>query len=660
MLYDPSILDSPFLKYSFWMLVLPAASFVLNGLWVGRTNRRLAGWISCVFALINFAWALGLVLAYRDLTASGHDAHATPLIIPWQFNWMTFFGTLDAPFGFYLDPISVMMLLVVSAISLLVQFYSLGYMRDDASSGRFFPLLSLFTFSMLGLVASMSLIQMFVFWELVGVSSYLLISFWYEKPSAVAAGKKAFIITRFADSFFLLGIVLVGNLTGSFRFDVLNSSAAAGLLNQPVLLGLFSVNALTAGTILIFAGGWGKSAMFPLHVWLPDAMEGPTPVSSIIHSATMVVAGVFLTARMMPLFFQAAGTLALIAFLGAFTALFAAVIACTQHDIKRILAFSTLSQLGYMMFSLGVVKAVHGDEINMLGYTASMFHVFTHAFFKCMLFLAAGAAIHAVHSNLIDRMGGLRKQMPWTYASVLVACLAIAGIFPFAGFFSKDEILLAAYLGGHHVIFGIGLITGGLTAFYMFRFFFLIFHGTPRGHRDGHLHEDPLMTIPIVLLAIPSAVAGWAGKDIFAAHVVLTDAGHGHAAPHPGWLPWLAGLVGVIGIMTAWRFYASRNADVAGVLRTEGRPRWYRIIQDKFYIDELWLYFAQTLVFRFVAAPCRWFDRSVVDGAMNLTARLTQGSGRLFRLLHNGQLAFYLGIYLLGVLVFSYFTYAGY
>jgi len=658
MTYDPSILELPFLKYSFWMLILPAFSFAINGLWIGRANRKIAGWLSCGFALVNLAWAVGLFFEYRDLVIADH-AHAVQTIIPWQFNWMTFYGTLDAPFGFYLDPISVMMLIVVAIISCLVQIYSLGYMRDDRSSGRFFALLSLFTFSMLGLVASISLIQMFIFWELVGVSSYLLISFWYEKPSAVAAGKKAFIITRFADSFFLLGIIMVGSITGSFRFDVLNSMGAATMLNQPVLLGLVSVNALTAGTILIFAGGWGKSAMFPLHVWLPDAMEGPTPVSSIIHSATMVVAGVFLTARMMPLFFHATGTLTMIAFLGAFTALFAAVIACTQHDIKRILAFSTLSQLGYMMFSLGVVKAVHGDEMNALGYTASMFHVFTHAFFKCMLFLAAGAAIHAVHSNLLDHMGGLRNYMPWTYVSVLFACLAIAGIFPFAGFFSKDEILLAAYLGGYRVIFGVGLITGGLTAFYMFRFFFLIFHGKPRG-RAEHAHEDPMMTLPIVILAIPSVVAGWAFKEIFATHVVLTEQHLEHAAHQPYWLPWLAGSVGICGMLLAWRAYGSRKVDVENVLRIEDRPRWYKIIQDKFYIDELWMFFAQTLMFRAIATPCRWFDRTVVDGAMNLTASATQRSGQFFRFLHNGQLAFYLGVYLFGVLIFCFFTYAGY
>lgn len=658
MTYDPAIPDFFFLKYSFWMLLLPALSFVLNGLWFGGAHRKLAGWLSCGFATANLAWAIGLLFEYRSIMMNDHIQTAQ-LIIPWQFNWMTFYGSLDAPFGFYLDPISVMMLVVVCIISCLVQIYSLGYMRDDRSSGRFFALLSLFTFSMLGLVASISLIQMFVFWELVGASSYLLISFWYEKPSAVAAGKKAFIMTRFADSFFLLGIIMVGSITGSFRFEVLNSIEAAAMLNQPVVLGLISVNALTAGTILIFAGGWGKSAMFPLHVWLPDAMEGPTPVSSIIHSATMVVAGVFLTARMMPLFFHATGTLTLIAFLGAFTALFAAVIACTQHDIKRILAFSTLSQLGYMMFSLGVVKAVHGDEMNALGYSASMFHVFTHAFFKCMLFLAAGAAIHAAHSNLIDHMGGLKKQLPWTYVSVLLACLAIAGVFPFSGFFSKDEILLAAYLGGHRIVFGIGLLTGGLTAFYMFRFFFLIFHGAPRGH-TGHAHEDPLMTLPIVILAIPSVIAGWGFKDIFAAHVVLADVHHGHAVHHPHWLPWLAGTVGICGIALAWHFYGSRKADVTNVLRTDGRPRWYRIIQDKFYMDEAWMFFAQTLMFRAIAAPCRWFDRTVVDGTMNLIAGVTQRSGQFFRFLHNGQLAFYLGVYLFGVLIFCYFTYAGY
>ena len=459
--------------HSYLILLFPLFSFAIIGLGHLNSDNRFVAKFAITMSSLSLGYVLLTTFAY--LSRLPHLPERT--MLAYDAAWLNFAPGLTANLGMYLDPISVMMLVVVTVISLLVNIYSVGYMKGDRSFNRFFALLALFTFSMLGLVTSGNIFQMFVFWELVGVSSYSLIGFWYEKPSAVAASKKAFIVTRFADAFFLLGILIVSFYSQSFSFQTLNNPETAVLLNGH--------GVLTLATLLIFCGGWGKSAMFPLHVWLPDAMEGPTPVSSIIHSATMVVAGVYLTARMFPLFAAAESTLFVIQCIGAFTALFAAVIAITQMDIKRILAFSTLSQLGYMIFSLGAAKVCaeggqHGAEVNLLGFSASMYHVFTHAFFKCMLFLGAGAVIHAVHSNDILQMGGLKRHMPRTYWSLLAACLAIGGVFPFSGFWSKDMILLSSLQSGHYVTFLVGLITGGLTAFYMFRFFFLIFHGEAR------------------------------------------------------------------------------------------------------------------------------------------------------------------------------------
>ena len=447
-----------FVIHQSWLiLALPLLSFILGMLCC--KNPALSAAIAIICNALAMLLALALTWSYADLGTAVHSD-------TWQFQWLPLLEGPGLSIGFYLDQISVMMLCVITIISTLVHCYSVGYMRLDDSRGRFFPLLSFFVFSMIGLVAATSIIQMFIFWELVGVSSYMLIGFWYHKPSAVAASKKAFIITRFADAFFLLGILLLGLHASAYQFaDLLSAETLASLEQDDSSFAGLSM--LSLATLCIFIGGWGKSAMFPLHVWLPDAMEGPTPVSSIIHSATMVVAGIFLTARMFPLFEQAPLTMTVVEFTGAFTALFAAVIACTQMDIKRILAFSTLSQLGYMMFALGL----NSD----LGYSASMFHVFTHAFFKCLLFLSAGLVIHAVHSNDIAHMGGLRKKLKGTWVVTGLACLAIAGFPLLSGFFSKDEILIAAYEGGHWCSFVIGAAVGGITAFYMFRYFLSYF-----------------------------------------------------------------------------------------------------------------------------------------------------------------------------------------
>jgi len=641
------------LSNSYLVLFLPLTAFLVISLWLHRFERPLPGLAAVSLSFLGMAAGMAVVWAYLQAVFSRPDLYPGRTMIPVQVDWLNFTPNLTGRLGIYLDPISVMMMAIIVVIGFLVMLYSMGYMKDDPSFGRFFGLLSLFIFSMLGLVLAPNILQMFVFWELVGVSSYALIGFWYHKPSAVAASKKAFIVTRFADAFFLLGIVLVSFYAGNFDFMTLNSPAAAQAIDRSVNIMGFGVNMLTLATLLIFAGGWGKSAMFPLHIWLPDAMEGPTPVSSIIHSATMVVAGIYLTARMLPLFSVAEYTLAVVQAVGTFTALFAAVIAITQKDIKRILAFSTLSQLGYMMFALGVVSpAAAGNEPVYLGYSGSMFHIFTHAFFKCLLFLAAGIMIHAVHSNSLDDMGGLRRKLPYTYWSVLAACLAIAGIFPFSGFWSKDAILLAAIQGGHYVTFGIGLITGGITAFYMFRFFFLAFHGPFRPDREIH-GEDPLMVLPVVFLAIPSVIAGYFSGPFFE-HYVLppTATGIEHAAAHHLWLPVAAGLTGLAGIFLAWLFYGRKEQVLAGRCR-DMWPAVHRLVENKFYFDEMYLAVTHGVIFRYIAGPVKWFDRRIVDAAMDMVGRMLHSGSTAVRFVQNGRLTIYLGISILGIVFLS-------
>jgi NADH-quinone oxidoreductase subunit L len=638
--------------HSYLLLILPLLSFVVIALWLAGKYPKMAGQVAILMSALNMLYGLGLAAAYYQHVLSQPELYPDRTLVCFDLAWLNFSPGLTANMGIYLDPISVMMIVVITVISLLVNIYSIGYMKDDPAFGRFFGLMAMFSFSMLGLVVSSNILQLFVFWELVGMSSYALIGFWYEKPSAVAASKKAFIVTRFADAFFLIGILLVSFQAQSFDFRILNMPETAAILNQNIMLGPLPINLLTLATLLIFAGGWGKSAMFPLHIWLPDAMEGPTPVSSIIHSATMVVAGVFLTARMFPLFSEAMGTLALIQFVGAFTAIFAAIIAITQFDIKRILAFSTLSQLGYMLFSLGVAKISLGGEsgpgLNSLGYSAAMYHVFTHAFFKCMLFLGAGALIHAVHSNDLVAMGGLKRLMPKTYWSLLAACLAISGIFPFSGFWSKDAILLAALQSGHYVTFGVGLVTGGLTAFYMFRFFFLAFHGEQRSeHHD--VHEDPWMTFSIVALTIPTLGAGLL-EHFFAGQVVASGLAYANHLAHPSWLPVVASMVGISGIGLAWRFYGYGRTERADEWRQRFGPV-YLLVQNKFYIDEIYLFFTRRIIFQGIATPVKWFDRNIVDGAMNLCGWILHLGGKAVRLAQNGQLQFYLGVTALGLAV---------
>ncbi len=503
------------------ILAIPFFMFLLLGLAGVKMSHKMAGTLGTI--------GMGTVLVLSYYTAFTYWFSGAPEFIDGTtrlqytvFNqtWLQFTPALAIKIGFLLDPISALMLVVIPTISFMVHVYSLGYMHGEKGFQRYYAFLSLFSFSMLGLVVATNIFQMYIFWELVGASSFLLIGFFYTLPSAVAACKKAFIVTRFADLGFLIGILILSFYTEQLDFLPMtqNPQAVFESFGGATFMG---ASVLTWALVLIFTGGMGKSAMLPLHIWLPDAMEGPTPVSALIHAATMVVAGVYLVARLFPLYMLEDAALTFITVVGAITAFYAACVACAQIDIKRILAFSTISQIAFMMVALGVASK-YGEAIHEgLGYMASMFHLFTHAMFKALLFLGAGSLIHAVHSNNYTAMGGLRKYMPITHITFLIGCLAIAGIWPFAGFFSKDEILTACF--ANSTFWGIWMmIVAAMTAFYMFRMYFLIFwwdnpdyearvkEQEAHGHHASMPHESPFtMAFPLVFLAIVSCVAGW-------------------------------------------------------------------------------------------------------------------------------------------------------
>ena len=489
----------------FLVLLLPLAVFVLLGLGGKGRFVNAAGPIATILLLVVTGLSLYAAGEYFFVFGKAGGIYRPALLF--SFTWLQFTPSLAINMGLLLDPVAAMMIAVISFVSLMVHLFSIGYMKGDNRQGPYYAFLSLFTFSMLGLVLSANIFQLYFFWELVGVSSYLLIGFYYQRGAAVAAAKKAFIVTRFADLGLLVGILIIAFSAGSLDFAVIISrlsDTGSSWARAASGTGFLGLSVLTWALVLVFAGGAGKSAMFPLHIWLPDAMEGPTPVSALIHAATMVVAGVFLVARLFPVFVTDAAALGMVAYTGAITAVLAAIMACVQQDIKRVLAYSTMSQIGYMMLALGV--ADRGGEG--LGFMAAMFHLFTHAFFKSLLFLGAGAIIHFVHSNNMQDMGGLRKQMPVTHTSFLIACLAISGIPPLAGFFSKEEILAAAW-EGNRVIYWAGLLVSGFTAFYMFRLYFSIFWN----REDANHHHQPeaavAMKLPMLILAVITVFAGF-------------------------------------------------------------------------------------------------------------------------------------------------------
>jgi NADH-quinone oxidoreductase subunit L len=633
-------------SYTILIPLIPFLIFVFLGLAGHKLKHPSQGIIGS--AGLGISAILSYVTAYFYFFTTPRVDGALQTIIGYSTTWLQFTERLHIDMGVLLDPISVMMLIVITTVSWMVHIYSIGYMKGERGFSHYFSFLSLFTFAMLGLVLATNIFQMYIFWELVGVSSYLLIGYYYERPAAVAAAKKAFIVTRFADLGFLVGILILSFTTKTLDFLTLTNPHGSTMTQGSgvVFLGL---STMTWSMILVFMGGAGKSAMFPLHIWLPDAMEGPTPVSALIHAATMVVAGVYLVARLFPIYALAATpALDVVAYVGAFTALFAAVIACTQLDIKRVLAYSTISQIGYMMFALGV--SGYGGH-NGLGFMASMFHLFTHAFFKALLFLCAGAIIHAVHVNEMTGMGNLRKYLPITHITFLIACLTISGIPPFAAFFSKDEILVAAF---HHnkVIWAVGFFVAGLTAFYMFRLYYSIFWGR-KTHYEHTPHEAPrVMTIPLIVLALGSMFAGF-----IPFHDLVTSDGRPFAS-HIDWaLAIPSVLAGVVGIAIATVMYRKESDLPQRVaMAMKGLYTWS---YHKFYWDEIYLFVTKQIIFRYISRPVAWFDRHVVDGIMNAIARATQFVSVEIKGFQSGQLQQYGYVFVTGavllVLIFVYF-----
>lgn len=624
------------MDYTILILVLPVLSFLVLGLTGMFMKHRVAG-------LIGTASLLGVTIlsyltAFKYFMSPRTADGVYPTLTPWNIEWLPFTDSLHIDMGILLDPISVMMLVVISTVSLMVHIYSFGYMKGEKGFQRYYAFLSLFTFSMLGLVVATNIFQMYVFWELVGVSSYLLIGFYYTKPEAIAASKKAFIVTRFADLGFLIGILIYGYYCQSFGFEFSAEGFAKGAFMIPTAL------------FLMFIGGAGKSAMFPLHIWLPDAMEGPTPVSALIHAATMVVAGVYQVARLFPLYIDyAPNTLHIVAYVGAFTAFYAASVACAQSDIKRVLAFSTISQIGFMMVALGVCTSLDPHEGG-LGYMAGMFHLFTHAMFKALLFLGAGCIIHAVHSNEMSTMGGLRKYMPITHITFLIACLAIAGIPPFSGFFSKDEILTACFHFSP-VIGWVMTIIAGMTAFYMFRLYYGIFWGTENKelHAEHVPHESPLaMTFPLMFLAAITIVCGWL---LPFGHLVSSN-GYAYDIHLDTQVAVTSIIVALVAIALATWMYARDRQPVADMLARRFSTL-HRAAYKRFYMDEIWLFITKKIIFRCVSTPLAWFDRHVIDQFMNFMAWATNASGESVQPIQSGKVQSYAIWFLGGIVVLT-------
>lgn len=626
------------MEYTILILLLPFLSFLVLGLAGMYMKSKVAGIIGTI-SLATVA-CLSYYTAFSYFTGARNAEGVYPTITAWNFNWLPFSSNLSIDFGFMIDPISVMMLVVISTVSLMVHIYSFGYMHGEKGFQRYYAFLSLFTMSMLGLVVATNIFQMYIFWELVGVSSYLLIGFYYTKDAAIAASKKAFIVTRFADLGFLIGILIYGYYAGTFSFTPqVNALINAGFL-IPLALGL------------MFIGGAGKSAMFPLHIWLPDAMEGPTPVSALIHAATMVVAGVYLVARMFPLYVgYAPDVLHWIAYIAAFTAFYAASVACVQSDIKRVLAFSTISQIGFMMVALGVCTSINPHEGG-LGYMASMFHLFTHAMFKALLFLGAGCIIHAVHTNEMSGMGGLRKHMPITHITFLIGCLAIAGIWPFSGFFSKDEILTACFEFSPVMGYTMTVIAG-MTAFYMFRLYYGIFWGTPYNKKPNynpnvHPHECSLsMTIPLMVLAGITCVAGF----IPFGHLVSSN-GEAYTIHLDTTVMITSLCVAITSILIATWMYAGDKQPVAAMLAKQFKGL-HKAAYSRFYLDEIWIFITKKIIFRCISTPIAWFDRHVIDQFFNFSAWGTNAAGEEIRGMQSGNVQQYCMWFLAGSLILT-------
>jgi NADH-quinone oxidoreductase subunit L len=634
------------MDFTFWLIfLLPIFSFIIISVFIRpfvSPESKVAGYITITALIGSLAlsiWALTEVLA-----APHHVVPVEPI------RWLVV-GDLTINIGMTMDSLTAVMLIVVTMVSLMVQIYSQGYMKGDPGYHRYYAWMSLFTASMLGLVLANNLLQMFVFWEMVGLCSYLLIGFWFHRPTAANAAKKAFIVTRIGDFGFLAAILLLFSRTETFDIATLFERAP-----ELATVSFLGASVLTWAAIGIFAGAMGKSAQFPLHVWLPDAMEGPTPVSALIHAATMVAAGVFLVARTFPLFEHSAVALTTVAAIGGFTAIFAASMGLVMNDIKRVLAYSTISQLGYMMLGLGT---------GIGGVTIGIFHLFNHAFFKALLFLGAGSVNHATGTFDMRQMGGLRKIMPWTYATFLIASLSLAGIWPLAGFWSKDEILISSW-ESRPILFYLAMITVFMTAFYMFRVIFMTFGGEYRGGgpeaHDGHPHESPpTMVMPMVVLAVLAVISGlWNVTGQFGAFM-----GHGEThsfvegffgiLTHP--LPWISLILAGLGILSAYAIYSAKWLSAERIGRMFSPL--YTLFFRKYWLDELYenVIVRKVLIGGFFTIM-QIFDSKGVDGVVNGLASVTTVGGRAIRRVQTGQLQLYgmvIGIGLLVIILFVYF-----
>ncbi|WP_026962812.1 NADH-quinone oxidoreductase subunit L [Alicyclobacillus herbarius] len=621
-----------------WLIpILPLAGYVFLLL----SGRRVPEAVACAVsvALTGVSCLLSLLVFFQmPVGTMGNQT--------WLFHWLRV-GSVTIDVGVSLTHLNALMLVVVSVVSLLVLLFSKGYMHGDERFAVFYQYLNLFIFSMLALVVSPNLLQLYIFWEMVGLCSYLLVGFWFFKPEAALAAKKSFIVTRIGDTGLFAGIILLFLGTGgSFDFTTVFQAAAAHTMRLPWL---GSHGLITVAALLIFFGAVGKSAQFPLHVWLPDAMEGPTPVSALIHAATMVAAGVYLVARIYPLFLESPVAMTVVAWIGGITALLAALIALTQRDIKRVIAYSTVSQLGYMMMGLGVGA-----------YALGVCHLFTHAFFKALLFLAAGSVIHAVNTQDLFQMGGLGKKMPITRWTFLAGALALAGIVPFSGFWSKDDILTAAWQSGHSALYWMGLVAAFCTAFYIFRVYFLTFSGQPRDEaRVEAAHEGSwVMTIPLVVLAVLATLAGfvntpWNGHGLERYLSNDFSPGAGTAAPqlvaHES-LPLMAFsvVVGLLGIGLAFLLYGRPTEAPNRLAESLSIP--YRVSLRKFYLDEVYFY-SVVAGGKVVARMVNAVDRYLIDGLIEVGARLVSILGLAFKYTQTGQVQAYGMIAVFGLVV---------
>jgi len=635
--------------------LLPLFAFVMI-VFFFRWNEKLSSGFSITMILLS--WLISLIILIETLGRHGEPYEA--------YFYLTTFMSINFEIGILIDSLTAVMLMVVTTVGACVQIYSVGYMHGDPRFSRFFSYLSLFLFSMLGLVLANNFFMIFIFWELVGLTSYLLIGFWFEKKTAADAGKKAFITTRIGDLGFIVGLLLIAAYAGTFNFGDVFDKVGAGMIPAGIL---------TAAAIFLFCGAVGKSAQFPLHVWLPDAMEGPTPVSALIHAATMVAAGVYLVARTMNVFVGSAEASMVVAIIGLITSFMAATIGLVQNDIKRVLAYSTVSQLGYMIMALGLYGYDTAMGHHSAGYVAGTLHLMTHAFFKGLLFLGAGSVIHAVHTNDIQEMGGLAPKMKITSITFMIASLSIAGIFPLSGFWSKDEIVATTL---HHPVFLVfTLLIAFMTAFYMWRLCFLTFFGKPRDqHKYDHAHESPKsMTYPLILLGFLSIFAGWVAIP-WLPHGFSSFVFHGephHASPN-FILMLVSSIVALSGIFLAYLIYYKQKIS-ADMLAEKFKPI-YKLFYNKYYFDEIYQFliidplmafarFMWTFDARVIDGAVNgtawltiwwskiklWFDVWIVDGAVNGSGWLVRQAGRILRYLQSGSMQFYTLFILVAVVV---------